>query len=157
MNNCDAWKYLESKESARGAALAFVQDFDLDESKVVTLRYRFTCLKSNRGAARKSKNMLVWEDKVFYTIPSDLPGNRKKVIVETDISKEIRKPLSQLTLKGLRLRFIPLLNLIDVIAEKEEVDSKIIAAYALKLISNESRDTNTVNVCDQIISTGKIN
>ena len=155
MNNCDAWKYLESKESARSAALAFVQDFDLDESQVVTLRYRFTCLKSNWGAARKSKNMLVWEDKVFYTIPSDPPGNRKKVIIETDISKEIRKPLSQLTLKGLRLRFIPLLNLIDVIAEKEEVDSKIIAAYALKLISNESRDTNTVNVCDQIISTGK--
>ena len=85
--------------------------------------------------------MLVWEDKVFYTIPSEPPGNRKverKVIIETDISKEIRKPLSQLTLKGLRLRFIPLLNLIDVIAEKEEVDSKIIAAYALKLISNES-------------------
>ena len=99
--------------------------------------------------------MLVWENKVFYTIPSDPPGNRKKVIIETDISKEIRKPLSQLTLKGLRLRFIPLLNLIDVTAEKEEVDSKIIAAYALKLISNESRDTNTVNVCDQIISTGK--
>ena len=100
----------------------------------MTLRYRFTCLKSERGAARKSKNMLVWEDKVFYTIPSDPPGNRKagnrkKVIIETDISKEIRKPLSQLTLKGLRLRFIPLLNLIDVIAEKEEVDSKIIAAY----------------------------
>ena len=53
MNNCDAWKYLESKESARSAALAFVQDFDLDESQVVTLRYRFTCLKPNRGAARK--------------------------------------------------------------------------------------------------------
>ena len=34
MNNCDAWKYLESKESARSAALAFVQDFDLDESKL---------------------------------------------------------------------------------------------------------------------------
>ena len=63
--------------------------------------------------------------------------------------------MSQLTLKGLRSRFIPFLNLINVIAEKEEVDSKIFAAYALKLISNESRDTNTVNVCDQIISTGK--
>ena len=94
--------------------------------------------------------MLVWEDKVFYTIPSNPPGNRKverKVIIERNISKEIREPLSQLTQKGLRLRFSPLLNLIDVIAEKEEVDSKIIAAYALKLISNESRDTDTVNVC----------
>ena len=96
--------------------------------------------------------MLVWEDKVFCTIPTDPSRNRKverKVIIETDISKEIRKPLSQLTIKGLRLRFLPLLNLIGAIEEKllQHTHSKIIAAYALKLISNESRHTNTVDVC----------
>ena len=103
--------------------------------------------------------MLVWEDKVFTLYQQTLREVSKmtferKVIFETDISKEIRKPLTQLTLKGLRLRFLPLLNLIDAIAEKRN-DYKIIAAYGLKLISNESRDNNTVDFCDQIISTGK--
>ena len=77
MNNIEAWKYLESKESARSAALAFIQDFHLDESELATLRYRFTCLKSNRDSARKSKGMLVWEDKLFYSLPTD-PRRRGK-------------------------------------------------------------------------------
>ena len=77
MNNCDAWKYLESKESARSAALAFVQDFDLDESQVVTLRYRLP-VSNLTGVLQESKNMLVWKDKVFYTIPSDPPEIAKR-------------------------------------------------------------------------------
>ena len=71
--------------------------------------------------------MLVWEDKLFYSLPTDPRRKRKveeKIIIETDISKEIRKPLSQLSLKGPKLRFLPLLNIIDAIADKEEFDSK---------------------------------
>ena len=48
--------------------------------------------------------------------------SQDKQIIEIDISQETRKPLSQLTSKGLRTRLSPLLNLIEVLAEKEETD-----------------------------------
>ena len=67
---------------------------------------------------------------------------------------EIRKPLSQLTLKNLRTRLGSILKIIHAFSLKEEVDSKIIAAYALVLLSNESRDVNTANVWKEIIVTG---
>lgn len=80
--------------------------------------------------------------------------SQEKIIVEYDLSMEQRKPLSQITLKALRTRLNPLLNLIDTIADKEEVESKTIAAYALMLISNVTKDVNTSNVCKEIISKG---
>ena len=67
---------------------------------------------------------------------------------------ELIKPLSQLTLKALRTRLGPVLKIIYAFSLKEEVDTKIIAAYALMLLSNESRDVNTANVCKEIIATG---
>ena len=67
----------------------------------------------------------------------------ERVIVESDLSIEKRKPLSQLTLKALRTRLNPLLNLTTSVATIEETDPKIIAAYALMLIPNQSKDVNT--------------
>ena len=57
-----------------------------------------------------------------------------------NLSAEIRKDLSKLTLKGLRCRLAPLLQLIRLIAEKEDDSAKAIAAHELQLISNESKD-----------------
>ena len=58
-----------------------------------------------------------------------------------------------MTLKGLRVRLISLLNFINQIAEKEEVDSKTIAAYALQSVSNQNHDQNTSTFCKEIILT----
>ena len=91
--------------------------------------------------------MKEWENELFYTFPSTRPLKKRihdeKIIVEFDLSIEKRKPLSQLTLKALRTRLNPLLNLITSVTTIEETDPKIIAAYALMLISNESKDVNT--------------
>lgn len=70
------------------------------------------------------------------------------------MSIDVRKPLSELTLKGLRTRLAPLLKLINQIAENENVHTKIIAAYAFQLISNESKDLSTAKYCKEFISKG---
>ena len=75
-------------------------------------------------------------------------------IFTADLSAEIRKDISKLTLKGLRSRLAPLLQLIRQIAEKEDVSAKAISAHALQLISNESKDLSTANFCKEIIAKG---
>ena len=144
MNNKEAWDYLQSKESERASALSFALDFQLNEGELINLRYKFSNLKSTREYARKKTDLPMWEDLLFYSfLPTSPPKKRLtegKIIIESDLSLEPRKPLSQITLKGLRTRLSPLLILIETIASKEGVDSKTISAYALMLISNESRD-----------------
>ena len=157
MNNFEAWTYLSTKESIRAAAVKFVQEFDLDDIKFDAIRYKFRNLKPTRDASRKSKMMEEWEAEIFCTFPSIHPPEqnlKEKLIIESDLSMEIRKPLSQLTLEALRTRLGPVLKIIQAFSLKEEVDSKIISAYALMFLSNESRDVNTANVCKEIIATG---
>ena len=70
--------------------------------------------------------------------PAKKTSSFDKTIFEDDLSSEIRKPLSELTLKGLRDKLSSLLNFINPIVEKQEVDSKTIAAYALQFVSNQT-------------------
>ena len=56
--------------------------------------------------------------------------------------------------KNLSIFEIYPLNLIEVLAEKEETDSISIATYALQLISQELSDKKLPIVCKEIISTG---
>ena len=118
----------------------------------------FVQLKLDRDNFLKLKDLSTWEDLPFCSPVPELPANKRsfghKAIFKADLSAEIRKPLSQLTLKGLRVRLAPLLNLINQIAEKEEMDSKTIATYGLQLISNQTHDQTTSNFCKEIISTG---
>ena len=46
------------------------------------------------------------------------------------------------------------MQLIRQIAEKEDVSAKAVAAHALQLISNESKDLSTANFCKEIIAKG---
>ena len=64
----------------------------------------------------------------------------EKEIVEVDLSKKPRKPLSELTMKAMRTRLLPLLDLMSTLAEKENVELKSIAIYALQCISNNEHD-----------------
>ena len=158
MNNFEAWQYLSTQELIRAAALKFVQVFELDDNEFDALRYKFRNLKPTRDSSRKAKKMEEWEAEIFYTFPSIHPPKQQileeKLIIESDLSMEIIKPLSLLTLKALRTRLGPVLKIIHAFSLKEEVDSNIIAAYALMLLANESRDVNTANVCKGIIATG---
>ena len=119
---------------------------------------KFNILKSTRDSSRKLKKLEEWQNNTFYSVPSAHPTKKLimagKNIVESNLSMETKKTISQLTLKGLRARLNPLINLIDSFATKEEVDPKIIATYALMLISNLSKYVNTSSVCKQIIAKG---
>ena len=94
----------------------------------------------------------------FYSPVTELPAIKRycvdKTVFKAHLSAEIRKPLYQLTLKELRVRLGPLLNLISQIAEKEDVDSKTIATYGLQLLSNQTHDQTTSKFCKEILSTG---
>ena len=155
MNNKEAWGYLHSKESKRASALSFVLNFQLNEGQLSNLRYKFSNLKFTREYARKKKDLPMWEDLLFYSfLPTSPPEKRStegKIIVESDLSLDPRKHFSLITLKALKTRLSTLLILIETIASKEGVDSKTISAYALMLISYESRDRQTADFCKEII------
>ena len=95
---------------------------------------------------------------LFYPLPTNSP--QKKILLQDDtilkinLCHENKKPLSELTLKALRTRLSSLLNLIDIIATKEETDRKTIASYVLQLISNELYDKKVPIVCKEIIRSG---
>ena len=158
MNNREAWDYLSARESIRDTFKEFMQEFQIEENEYESIRHKFNILKSTRDSSRKLKKLDEWENNTFYSNPSAQSTKKRimaeKNIVESDLSMETKKPLSQLSLKALRTRLNPLLNLIDSFATKEEVDPKIIATYALMLISNLSKDVNTSSVCKQIIAKG---
>ena len=71
------------------------------------------------------------------------------------MSTERRKPIKELTLQSVRHRLSSLLDHINYLAEKEEVDSRTITAYALQLVSNDFIDRDTSYVGKDIALKGK--
>ena len=76
------------------------------------------------------------------------------IIFEANLSQDIRRSLSELTLKSLRLRLSPLLKLIDTLAVKEETTPKRIATLALQLLANEEHDQKTAGFCKELLING---
>ena len=75
------------------------------------------------------------------------------LIIESDLAMETRKPLSyHETIAGKTWSGFEEYS--TKFSHKEEVDSKIIDANALMLLSNEFRDLNTTNVFKEIIGIG---
>ena len=158
MNSKEAFELLSSQPSIRASSNEFIRSFQIPECEFHTFRRKFGQLKSDRDNFLKLKDLATWEDLPFYSPVTELPAIKRycvdKTVFKAHLSAEIRKPLSQLTLKGLRVRLGPLLNLISQIAEKEEVNSKTIATYGLQLVSNQTHDQTTSKFCKEIISTG---
>ena len=86
--------------------------------------------------------------------PAKKRSSGDNIIFIAEHSAEVRKPLSELTLRGLSTRLAPLLNMLNQKAERENSSAKTIAAYALQLTSNDSKDLRTANFCKEIISKG---
>lgn len=80
--------------------------------------------------------------------------NEEKLAFETELPQDIRKPLSELALKALRKRLKPILDLINTIADYENVQPKTIAAYTLQIIANEDQDRNTADSMKELVATG---
>ena len=62
-------------------------------------------------------------------------------------TKEIRKPLLELTSKGQRILLQPLISLINYFAQKKKIESKTIAVFSLQLVSASSGDYSASSIC----------
>ena len=133
MNNKEAYAFVDRKPSIRAAADEFIHSFDLPQSEFHCIRRKFGELKSIRDGFLRNNDLSSWEEMLFYSVSLDHSPKKRcsaeTIIFQADLSTKVRKPLSQLTTKDLRFRSAPILKLIDQVAEKEEVDSKIIASY----------------------------
>ena len=158
MNNKDAYTLLKASSSIRTASGELVRSFELPDSELDSIRKTFSDLKSTRDSYHKKNDLTTWEELLFYSSLIQHYAKKRisgdQIIFEADLSKYIRKPLSQLTLNGLRVRLAPLLNLINELAFKEEVNSKTIISYALQFFSNETHDQSISSFCREVISNG---
>ena len=158
MNNKEALVLLNSKPSIRAAAEELLNIFQQPDSEFHFISRKLRDLKSRRENYVKKSNLCTWEDLMFYSPRVKRPAEKipsvGNTIFTADLSAEIRKDLSKITLKGLRSRLAPLLQLIRQIVEKEDVCAKAIAAHTLPFISNESKDVSTANFCKEIIAKG---
>ena len=115
----------------------------------------------------KNKDLITWEEQTFHqvTLPRklklsesialiEISENSPKVFTE-NVSTERRKPIKELNLQSVRHRLSSLLDHINYLAEKEEVDSRTITAYALQLVSNDFVDRDTSYVGKDIALKGK--
>ncbi|KAI6647665.1 hypothetical protein LOD99_8630 [Oopsacas minuta] len=159
MNNQEAFDFLISQPSIRTAVDSFIQIYDLSDGEFSSIRRRFSKLKSERDAVSKCNDLSTWQPLLFFSTQHSSPTKKRiigeeRMVFAVDLAKESRKPLPELALKALRCRLKPLLDLIATIAENENVHAKIIATYALQLISNEANDQRTANSCKDLPSNG---
>ena len=158
MNNKEAFECLNSHSCIRSATETFLSQFELPATDFPSVRRKFSTLKSERKDFNRRSDLSTWGEMLFHTC---LYTNSKKkrvsegaIIFEDEFSSETRKPLSELTLKGLRNRLNPIIQLIKTVASRERVDPIDIATYTLQLISNENHDTTVSNICKNLISRG---
>ena len=111
MNNKDAYTLPNSSSSNRAASGELIRSFELHYSELDCIRKKISDLKSTRDSFLKRNDLTSWEEILFHLAPIQHPAKKSTsgdhIIFEADLSKEIRKPLTQLTLKGLRVRLAP--------------------------------------------------
>ena len=152
MNNKDAFDFLSSKESVRKSSTDFLDSHNISEDDYLKIRRKFGDLKFQRDNFSKRNALTAWDNEVFYSKKIKV---HEKEIVEVDLSQKPRKPLSELTMKAMRTRLLPLLDLMSTLAEKENFKPKTIAIYALQCISNNEHHRGVSSFCQEIINTGR--
>ena len=100
-----------------------------------------------QGIDHSSSNQKLWLPKNKYI-------TRETLVLETGLSKEFRKPLSEMT--GLRARLSPLLQLIGTMAEKESVDAENKATYEIQLQANNVKDRKRAAICQDLTTISQI-
>ena len=116
MNNKEAFILLNSKPSIRAASEQFLNIFQQPNSEFHFISRKFRDLNSRRENYVKKCNLSTWEDLMLSILR--IKWLTKKIapvgnsIFTDDLSAEIRKDISKLTLKGLRFGLVSLLQLI---------------------------------------------
>ena len=72
-------------------------------------------------------------------------------VFEEDFSKPTRKPLRELSTKGLRNRLSSLLTHLETVAEQENVSSKELSCYLMMLCSQAEYDFTAAKFCKELL------
>ena len=135
-----------------------MEKFRIPDVEIHSIRRSFGNIRQDREAFRKRNDLTTWEDMMFHTIDATMPRKKRisgeKLIFEAELPQETRKPLSQLTRKGLKNRLKPVLDLIASVAENENVDARTIATYTLQLLASAIGDKKTANSCKELLTNG---
>ena len=135
------------------------------------LHYRYKSLVTTRESFRKPNELEKWENIIFHSI--SLPHSRKKRIsseseavsvslitlpderkFSEDVTVDSRKHILECNLSTSRSRLAVLLEHIHFLAERENITLKQLVALSLQLVSNETHDRETSNVCKEIVDKG---
>ena len=81
-------------------------------------------------------------------------ASQSTAVFEEDFSRPTRKPLNELSTKGLRNRLSSLLSHLDTVAEQENVSSKELSCYLMMLCSQTEYDFDSASFCKEIITKG---
>ena len=150
MNNTGALKFLDSFHLC-DLRLKHLLTFTISRLPIFLSSPKIFYSQSDRNSYNKCNDIQTWEDLMFHSCaPTRCPKKRivdEMISFQAEISTEIRKPICLLKTKALRNRLKPLLHLIDSLAEREKVEPKVIATYALQLISNENHDRLVSTIC----------
>ncbi|KAI6652993.1 hypothetical protein LOD99_4070 [Oopsacas minuta] len=170
--------YISMGKSPKATTQYLIDDNNISQEEHDTILYKFKSLKSSREYYRKKSDLETWENMTFhsYTAPLSISIPRKKRISldpglepfrkvsiseSRNFSEEIvhdsRKHLLDCNLQTSRSSLSILLDHIHFLAERENVEPKQLAALALGLISNNSYDRDTSQVCKEIINKGSFN
>ncbi|KAI6651054.1 hypothetical protein LOD99_5631 [Oopsacas minuta] len=115
----------------------------------------FSQLKSDRNIYSKRSDLLTWEGLLFHSLHIASPLKKRlsetSIVFQCELTQEGRKPLSELTNKGLRHGLRPIFDFNSSVAQSEDVNPIEIATYVLKLYGGEARNYEMINFYQQLI------
>ena len=108
MDNREALDFLNSHSSIRAATEMFLKEFQIPDSEFCSIRRKFSEVKSEREVYSKQKDLHTWEHLMFHSLQDTSPSKKcmistEKLAFSIELPQDIRKPLSELTLKALRI------------------------------------------------------
>ncbi|KAI6661263.1 hypothetical protein LOD99_10084 [Oopsacas minuta] len=174
MNNEDAYTFLTAQKNKTITSLAssFIVLNNLEETEHDTVRRKFSTLREDRREYLKRADITTWNVIPFHTplkhprlstgyqcsdevmVIGSVSSSQSTSVFEEDFSKPTRKPLRELSTKGLRSRLSSLLTHLEKVAVQENVSSKELSCYLMMLCSQTESDFTTTKFCKEIIAKG---
>ncbi|KAI6653932.1 hypothetical protein LOD99_3108 [Oopsacas minuta] len=174
MNNEDAYTFLTAQKNKTITSLAssFIVLNNLEETEHDTVRRKFSTLREDRREYLKRADITTWNAIPFHTplkhprlstgyqcsdkvmVIGSVSSSQSTSVFEEDFSKPTRKPLRELSTKGLRSRLSSLLTHLEKVAVQENVSSKELSCYLMMLCSQTEYDFTTTKFCKEIIAKG---
>ena len=151
--------YISHKRICSDAVFQIIQNLGVPDDQFETIRRKLRNLQKSRYIYSKKNILKDWENAEFYSV-STVPDFGSQMSLDTidpipeqttfieENSTEIRKPLLKLTMKAARYRLSILLQHVQFVAQREQVEEKKITALLLELISNKEYDRETSKVCN---------